>query len=110
DQDTLQLNMRAAQGTSFYKMVEYAKRIAEVVRREPNVDAFLANVNQGNYSNMNVTLKPLKERPLGAQAIIDELRGRMANFPGFQVFMNMPQAIRIGGRQSNSAYQFTLQS
>ncbi len=110
DQDTLQLNMRAAQGTSFYKMVEYAKRIAEVVRREPNVDAFLANVNQGNYSNMNVTLKPLSERPLGAQAIIDELRGRMANFPGFQVFMNMPQAIRIGGRQSNSAYQFTLQS
>ena len=110
DQDTLQLNMRAAQGTSFYKMVEYARRIADVVKRNPNVDAFLANVNSGNYSNMNLTLKPLKERKEGAQQIIDSMRARMNSFPGFQVFMNMPPSLRIGGRSSNSSYQFTLQS
>jgi HAE1 family hydrophobic/amphiphilic exporter-1 len=34
----------------------------------------------------------------------------MNSFPGFQVFMNMPPSLRIGGRSSNSAYQFTLQS
>jgi HAE1 family hydrophobic/amphiphilic exporter-1 len=109
DQDTLQLNLRAAQGTSFDKMVEYQKRIADVVRKDPNVEAFLANVNGGNFSNMNITLKPRKQRELSAQEVVDELRPKLANFPGFQVFMNMPPALRIGGRQSNSSYQFTLQ-
>jgi len=77
---------------------------------DPNVEAFLANVNSGNTSNMNITLKPRKQRALSAQQVIDTLRPKLAGFPGFQVFMNMPQAIRIGGRQSNSNYQFTLQA
>jgi len=110
DQDSINVNMRSAQGTSFYKMAEYQKAIADIIRKDPNVDAFLANVNNGNYSNMFVALKPRKERALGAQAIIDSLRRKMSDFPGFQVFMNMPPAIRIGGRQANSNYQYTLQS
>jgi hydrophobic/amphiphilic exporter-1 (mainly G- bacteria), HAE1 family len=110
DQDNIQVNMRAAQGTSFYKMVDYQKRIADVIRTDPNVDAFLANVNSSNASNMFVALKARRQRELGAQQVIDELRRKMANFVGFQVFMYMPPAIRIGGRQANSSYQYTMQS
>ncbi len=110
DQDSLNLNLRAAQGTSFFKMAEYQKKIAEIIRKDPDVDTFLANVNSSNASQMFVALKPRKDRPLSAQQLIDKLRPQLSNFPGFQVFMNLPPSIRIGGRQSNSAYQFTLQS
>ena len=110
DQDQLQVNLQAAQGTSFYKMVEYQKRLADILRSDPNVETFLANVGNGNYNQMQVTLKPRKDRPLSAQELVDKLRPKISNFPGFKVFINLPQAIRIGGRQSSSNYQFTLQA
>ncbi|MBV8843534.1 MAG: efflux RND transporter permease subunit [Bryobacterales bacterium] len=110
DQDQLQVNLQAAQGTSFYKMVEYQKRLADILRADPNVETFLANVGNGNYNQMQVTLKPRKDRPLSAQQLADKLRPKISNFPGFRVYVNLPQAIRIGGRQSSSNYQFTLQA
>jgi hydrophobic/amphiphilic exporter-1 (mainly G- bacteria), HAE1 family len=109
DQDQLQVSMQAAQGTSFYKLVEYQKRLADIIRKDPNVEAFLANVSNGNYNQMQVTLKPRKLRPLSAQQLVDKLRPQLSNFAGFKVSMNLPPALRIGGRQSNSSYQFTLQ-
>ncbi len=109
DQDQLQVNMQAAQGTSFDQMVKYQRRLAEIIRKDPNVEAFLANVSNGNYNQMQITLKPRKQRPLTAQQLVDKLRPQLTNFAGFKVFMNLPPSIRIGGRQSNSSYQFTLQ-
>jgi HAE1 family hydrophobic/amphiphilic exporter-1 len=90
-------------------MVEYQKRLADIVRADPNVEGFLANVSNGNYNQMQITLKPRNQRELSAQQVVDKLRPRLSNFPGFKVFMNLPQAIRIGGRQSNSNTQFVLQ-
>jgi hydrophobic/amphiphilic exporter-1 (mainly G- bacteria), HAE1 family len=110
DQDQLQVNLRAAQGTSFTKMVEYQKKLADVLQKDPNIETFLANVGNGNYNQMQVTLKPRKERPLSAQQIVDELRPKLSRFPGFTVFLNLPQAIRIGGRQTSSNNQYTLQA
>src|ERR1700730_3772824 len=44
DQDTDQLLAitEAGQGTSFYQMVEYQKQIADVIRRDPNVEALVS--------------------------------------------------------------------
>ena len=35
------MNIEAAQGTSFYKMVEYQQQVAEVVRKDPNIETFM---------------------------------------------------------------------
>ena len=78
DQDTLQVSMQAAQGTSFYKMVDYQKRLADIIRKDPNVEAFLANVSNGNYNQMQITLKPRKQRPLSAQQLVDKLRPQLS--------------------------------
>ncbi|HEY4365341.1 MAG TPA: efflux RND transporter permease subunit [Bryobacteraceae bacterium] len=110
DQDQLQVNLRAAQGTSFTKMVQYQKMLADVLQKDPNIETFLANVGNGNYNQMQVTLKPRKQRALSAQQIVDELRPKVSRFAGFQVYLNLPQAIRIGGRSSSSNNQFTLQA
>jgi len=54
-------------------------------------------------------LKPRNERRLDADGVIEALRPKLARIPGLRVFLQNPPPIRIGGYQSRSAYQFTLQ-
>jgi HAE1 family hydrophobic/amphiphilic exporter-1 len=116
DQDQISVTMEAAQGTSFYKMVEYQRKLADILRNDPNVETFMASVgggfggSAGNSSRMNVILKPRKQRELSANQIIEKIRPKVVNFPGFRVFMTIPPTIRIGGRGSKSAYELTVQA
>ena len=114
DNDTMNINLRAAQGTSYYEMVDNAKKVAEVVRKDPNVDTFFVSTG-GNFGSMNtarlnVQLVPRRQRKLSAAQVVQEMRPKLSRFPGFQVFMTLPPAIQIGGRQSNSAYNLTVES
>ena len=59
---------------------------------------------------MFATLKPLGERKLSADQVIARLRPKLAQVAGANLFMQAVQDIRVGGRQGNSQYQFTLQS
>ena len=45
-----------------------------------------------------------------ADQVIARLRPKLAQVPGANVFLQAVQDIRVGGRQGNSQYQFTLQS
>jgi HAE1 family hydrophobic/amphiphilic exporter-1 len=116
DTDQIQLSVEALQGTSYYQMVNYVKRLSDIVRADPNVDTFMASVGGGfggasvNNSRMSVLLKPRKERKLTVPQIIEELRPKISNFPGFRCFMSVPPTIRIGGRMSKSSYELTVQS
>ena len=53
-------------------------------------------------------LKPLGQRP-PIQAVVNELRAKLARVPGVTAYPSIPPAIQIGGRQSKSQYQFTMQ-
>jgi HAE1 family hydrophobic/amphiphilic exporter-1 len=113
DNDTLNINLRAAQGTSYFEMVDHAKKVADLVRKNPYVDTFFVSTggNQSmNTARLNVQLVPRRQRPLSAAQIVQQLRPQLSRFPGFQAFMNLPPAIQIGGRQSNSAYTLTVES
>ena len=59
---------------------------------------------------MFVALKPLGERKLSADQVIARLRPKLAQVPGASLFLQAVQDIRVGGRQSNAQYQFTLQA
>ncbi|MDO8299170.1 efflux RND transporter permease subunit, partial [Lacisediminimonas sp.] len=59
---------------------------------------------------MFVSLKPRGERRDGAQAVIARLRPQLAVVTGVSLFLNPVQDLRMGGRQSNSTYQYTLKS
>jgi len=114
DNDSMNVTVEAAQGTSYYQMVDYINRVSNILRRDPNVESFMSSVGSGmgssaNQSRMNVILKPRKERALAVNEVINKLRPRLSGFPGFRVFMTAPPSIRIGGRQSKSAYDFTVQ-
>ncbi len=106
----------AAQGISFQDMVRHQEELASIVSKDPNVDAFMSAVGSSGMSAANNTgrmfmrLKPLSERKLSADQIIQELRPKVSTVPGIMMFMQNLPAIRIGGHLTKSEYQFTLQS
>ncbi len=63
-----------------------------------------------NSGMMFISLKPLGERTESAQQVIDRLRKKLAREPGASLFLMAVQDIRVGGRQSNASYQYTLLS
>ena len=109
--DIGQLNgqTEAIQGIGFQAMVAHQKAVADVIAKNPNVAAFTNNVNTGNTGRLNIELKPRQERTATADEVIEQLRPQLATIPGIRVFLQNPPAIRIGGNQSRSLYQYTLQ-
>jgi multidrug efflux pump len=57
-----------------------------------------------------VALKPLEERKISSSQVINRLRPKLAAVPGAMTFLQAGQDLRIGGRQSNAQYQYTIQS
>jgi hydrophobic/amphiphilic exporter-1 (mainly G- bacteria), HAE1 family len=108
--DTGQLSgqVEAIQGIGFEAMEQHQRQVMDILKADPNVAAFTSNVG-GNSGRLNVDLKPRNERTLSADQIIDELRPKLASVPGVRVYLTNPPAIRIGGFQSRSQYQYTLQ-
>jgi multidrug efflux pump subunit AcrB len=66
--------------------------------------------NTTNSGRMFVVLKPLEQRKLSVDQVIDRLRGKLAHVPGATLYLQAVQDLRIGGRTSNAQYQYTLQS
>ena len=114
DNDQIYVTTEMAQGTSFATMSKYQQQVAEVLRRDPNIDGLMSSVGGGygstsNTGRMFLQLKPRRQRELTSAQLLETLRPKLGRFPGVRVFMTLPQAIRIGGRSSKSTYQFTLQ-
>lgn len=62
-----------------------------------------------NRGSMFISLKPLSERGgMPTQAVIERLRQKTADIPGLRVFFFGMQDVRVGGRQTDATYQFTL--
>src|SRR5213594_2475183 len=112
DQDTDQILAvtEAAQGTSYFEMVQYQKAIAEVIREDPNVESLVSSVGGAsastlggpNFGQLVVHLKPRSERALLVDDIIEELRPKLSQFPGVRVYLQNPPTIRIGAQVTRS--------
>jgi multidrug efflux pump len=102
----------ADQGISFQAMRQKLATFVDVVRADPAVENVVAFTGGGrrNAGSMFVALKPLSERKESAEQVIARLRGKLAHEPGAGLYLNPVQDIRIGGRQSNAQYQYTLQA
>ncbi|PYR24239.1 MAG: acriflavine resistance protein B, partial [Acidobacteria bacterium] len=114
DNDSLRVQLRAAQGTSYYEMVGYTQRIADLIKQNPDVDSQMANTGGGsgnqNTGRFAIQLTPRATRALTAQQIAQQLRGPLGRFPGFRAFVNVPAALQIGGFRGNSSFNLTVQS
>src|SRR5206468_2755932 len=121
DNDSLFVNLRAAQGTSYYDMARWTEDVAKLVIQNPYVESFIAGAGGGNgqgggggsanNSRLMVQLTPRATRPVSAAQIAQRMiRPQLLRFPGFRAFVNVPSAIQIGGRMGNQNYSIMLQS
>jgi multidrug efflux pump len=113
-QDTGQIggNIQADQDISFTAMREKLHAFLKIVEADPAIENVTGFTGGGtlNSASMWMQLKPLAERGVSAEQVINRLRGKLARIPGATLFLNAAQDIRVGGRGSNSQYQYTLQS
>jgi len=100
--------IQAAEGVGFEALVASTKQVMDVFANDPNIANYTANIGNGG-GRVNLDLKPRSERRLSADQLIQELRPKLAAIPGVLIYLSNPPAIRIGGQQSRSDYQFTLQ-
>jgi hydrophobe/amphiphile efflux-1 (HAE1) family protein len=105
--------IQASQDISFDAMRVKQTQFAGIVTSDPAVqanNAFVGGNNAINSGRMYIMLRPLAQRHLSADQVIQRLRQRLAVVPGATLYLQANQDIRVGGRQSNSQYQYTLLS
>ncbi|MBK4721368.1 efflux RND transporter permease subunit [Azospirillum sp. YIM DDC1] len=101
----------ADQSTSFTLMKEKMERFVALVQADPAVDTVVGYTggSRTNSGFMSVSLKPLAQRDVTADAVIARLRTQLTQVPGANLYLSVMQDLRAGARQANANYQFTLQ-
>ncbi len=105
--------IQASQDISFPAMRDKMVQFVGIVKKDPdvyNVVSFAGGSGTANTGRMFVTLKPLPQRKVSADQVINRLRPKLASVPGATLFLQATQELQIGGRQSNSQFQYTLQA
>jgi multidrug efflux pump subunit AcrB len=105
----------AAQDISFHAMVHLQSEVLSTVLADPAVETVGSFVSGSGNSVVNngrlfITLKPIEDRHVTADQVINRLRPKVAKLPGIALFLQASQDIRVGGRMSKAQYQYALQS
>jgi multidrug efflux pump len=116
-QDTgrLQGAVMGEQHISYRSLLEKSRWFEEKIRQDPDVEAvtMVAGTSGGgfggNMSQINVQLKPVGVRKSTSDQVITRIRRQTSGVPGAQMFLQNSQDVRVGGRQGNAQYQYTLQ-
>jgi len=116
-QDTGRMNgnIQADQDTSFQQLDKVLIQYENILHADKTMDTVMgfAGGGQGRATDtarVFMSLKPLGQRTETAQQIIDRLRPQLARVRGATLYLTAAQDVRVGGRQSNADYQFTLRS
>ena len=105
--------VQGPQDASFPFMNSSILELVKVIKADPavaNVNAYTGGNGASNGGFIYIALKPLNERKVGAQDIINRLRPKLNRLPVASAFLQAVQDLRIGGRSSNALYQYTIQA
>jgi multidrug efflux pump len=108
--------MQGDQSISFQAMRDKLGQMMAIVQSDPAVQNVVGFTGGGggpngasNSARAFITLKPLSQRSVSVYGVIARLRGKLAQVPGAQLYLQASQDIRVGGRQSNAQFQYTLE-
>jgi hydrophobe/amphiphile efflux-1 (HAE1) family protein len=106
-------NIQAEQDISFPAMRRKMVEFLGTVLTDPAVERAMAFTggagNTTNTGRVFIALRPLDERKVSVDQVINRLRGKLAHVPGATLYLQAVQDLRIGGRRSNAQFQYTLQ-
>jgi HAE1 family hydrophobic/amphiphilic exporter-1 len=109
-------SMEGPQGVSYDDMSRAVAQAARIAEADPAIASVGSQVGGGNNNpsanngQLNLRLKPRSERSDTPDQIIQRLRPRLDTIPGVKVYLSNRPLITIGGIQSRSNFQFTLQA
>jgi HAE1 family hydrophobic/amphiphilic exporter-1 len=109
DLGQIRVNTEASEDISTSAMLALQDRVVDVIRADPNVQDVTSFTGGGNTGRMFLVLKPRSDRE-GMPRVLDSLRKATRTVPGIAVYLSPVQNLQLGGRQSKSRYQYTLQS
>src|SRR5260370_23828130 len=77
DNDSMSCTVEAAQGTSYYKMVEYISKVTAIIRKDPNIESFMTSArgrfgSTATQSRLWIQLKTRPTRPFALPEVIHE--------------------------------------
>jgi multidrug efflux pump len=108
----------ASADISFEAMVKLQSQALDIILSDPAVQHVGSSIGGSggggpgggaNQGRMFINLKPLKERGgLPTTRVINRMRDNLAGINGLAVRMFASRDIRVGARQGNSQYQYTL--
>ena len=104
----------AAPDVSFDRMQRLQAQVVRIVQADPAVATLSSRIgvvngfSTANRGNLIIGLKPLSERNVSAQQVIQRLRARVARIPGIQIFMHVEQDLFFGGQQTGGEYSFSV--
>jgi len=113
DNGTVFGGMQGSQDASFQAMQGAALQVSNAIKTDPAVASVVNFVGGNSATNSGfvyVALKPLTERKISSSEVITRIRPKLGAIPGAMTFLQAGQDVRIGGRQSNAQYQYTIQS
>jgi HAE1 family hydrophobic/amphiphilic exporter-1 len=112
DTGRLNISTEAVQGATAADMVRHQSEIATILNNDPNIlenDTLVGFGGTLNQGRIPIFLKARNQRKLSADQVIAELRPKLAGVLGLRIFMSNPPPLSVGGLNSRSQYQFTLQ-
>jgi multidrug efflux pump len=112
DTGRLNFSIQADQDTSFQAMNGILQQSVHIILSDPGVGSVQTYTGGGVVSQARgfIVLKPLAERKISADEVISRLRPRLSRVRGAYLYMQNTQDVRVGGRQSNAQYQYTMRS
>jgi multidrug efflux pump subunit AcrB len=108
-------SLQGDQSISFQLLSKKLTEMMTIVHNDPAVHSVVGFTGAGgggassqtNTGSMYISLNPLSTRP-PIDAVIARLRRKLSVVPGGRLFLQAAQDIRVGGRQSNAQYQYTV--
>jgi HAE1 family hydrophobic/amphiphilic exporter-1 len=104
----------ARQDISFAAMSKVTNQFADIISQDPAVSQVVAfaGATGGNASEntarMMIQLKDFSDRDVSAQQVIQRLRPKVAQVQGAKFYLQAAQDVTVGGRLTQTEYQYTL--
>ena len=114
EQDNGQLmgGLRADRSISSTALADKLQQAMDIVSADPSMASVVGFSSGSGGGFLSAALKPASERPAREKTrdVINRLRPQLSQITGLSVFLNPVQELRMGGRSSNSTYQYTLKA
>jgi multidrug efflux pump len=103
------------QTVSFAAMAERQQAMSTEILKDPAVESLSSFIGiDGTNTTLNsgriqINLKPLDERKLSANEVIQRLQPRLAKLEGIRLYLQPVQDLTVEDRVSRTQYQYTLE-